>query len=164
MSESHQFSEPIAFTVGTVGEPGSRVFFLQTGDVMTHVSIKCEKQQAAALADYLEGILEDLPASGSEPATPVEPMEPIDLEWVAGVIAVAYDEAVDRIVVVIEELTDEEAETDLDGPATVRVALTRTQVATFIEQARAAVNAGRPPCRLCGKPIDPAGHACPRLN
>ena len=37
---------------------------------------------------------------GAQP--PVEPMEPINLEWVAGVIAVAYDEALDRIVVVMD--------------------------------------------------------------
>jgi len=24
--------------------------------------------------------------------------------------------------------------------------------------------AGRPPCSLCGQPLDPEGHACPRLN
>ena len=26
------------------------------------------------------------------------------------------------------------------------------------------VAAGRPPCPLCGAPMDPAGHVCPRSN
>ncbi|MGH9011673.1 MAG: DUF3090 family protein [Acidimicrobiia bacterium] len=28
----------------------------------------------------------------------------------------------------------------------------------------AAVERGRPPCPLCGGPLDPSGHICPRLN
>ncbi|MGH9041277.1 MAG: DUF3090 family protein, partial [Acidimicrobiia bacterium] len=27
-----------------------------------------------------------------------------------------------------------------------------------------AVVAGRPPCPLCGGPLDPEGHVCPKLN
>jgi len=26
------------------------------------------------------------------------------------------------------------------------------------------VAAGRPPCPLCGNPLDPEGHVCPRQN
>jgi hypothetical protein len=26
------------------------------------------------------------------------------------------------------------------------------------------VNAGRPRCSLCGHPMDPEGHSCPRTN
>jgi hypothetical protein len=26
------------------------------------------------------------------------------------------------------------------------------------------VEQGRPPCPLCGYPLDPEGHACPRTN
>ena len=39
--------------------------------------------------------------------------------------------------------------------------------ATFAAAARralAVVAAGRPPCRLCGLPLDPEGHACPGGN
>ena len=38
----------------------------------------------------------------------------------------------------------------------VRIRLTLTAIVL--------VHAGRPQCRLCGQPIDPEGHACPRLN
>lgn len=166
MSTSHHFEGPVLFGVGAVGQPGQRVFYLQASGDGEHVTVKCEKLQAAALADYLEGILSDLPASGGAGVgAGADPVHPPDVAWAAGVMAVAYDEVLDRVVVVIEELLDEdEAAARVDGPANVRVNLTRAQVVAFIAQARSLVTAGRPPCRLCGRPLDPAGHACPRLN
>jgi uncharacterized repeat protein (TIGR03847 family) len=91
---------------------------------------------------------------------------------------VAYEEADDRIVVVAEEfvqIDEADAEAiDLDDPAalvaagyepaTAKFRLTRAQVADFIAAGNDIVRAGRPPCRLCGQPLDPEGHACPRLN
>src|SRR6266511_346609 len=46
------------------------------------------------------------------------------------------------------------------------VVLPETPAATreFIERARRVVSAGRPPCPLCGQPLDPKGHLCPRHN
>ena len=46
----------------------------------------------------------------------------------------------------------------------MRVRLTRAQVSAFVSHARTIVAAGRPPCRLCGLPLDPEGHMCPRMN
>ncbi|MBT8240175.1 MAG: DUF3090 family protein, partial [Acidimicrobiia bacterium] len=34
----------------------------------------------------------------------------------------------------------------------------------FIGTAEELMAGGRPPCRLCGQPLDPTGHTCPRLN
>ena len=53
---------------------------------------------------------------------------------------------------------------DADDAATARFRLTRGQVAAFIARAAELVVSGRPICPLCGRPIDPDGHACPRLN
>jgi uncharacterized repeat protein (TIGR03847 family) len=44
------------------------------------------------------------------------------------------------------------------------VRLTPQAARVFIERARRVVAAGRPPCPLCGQPLDPAGHLCPRHN
>jgi uncharacterized repeat protein (TIGR03847 family) len=166
VSENHHFEGPTRFAVGADGEPGSRLFFLQAqGSDGPQVSVKCEKQQAAALAEYLEGILADLPTEDEVDPSSTEVQPPGDMVWTAGVMAVAYDEPADRIVVMVEELlSDDEAEARIDGPATLRVSLTRGQVQMFIEQVRELIAGGRPPCRLCGRPLDPAGHACPRLN
>ena len=48
------------FTAGTVGPPGQRVFYFQARDGDTVVTLRCEKQQVAALAEYFAGLLDDL--------------------------------------------------------------------------------------------------------
>ena len=53
---------------------------------------------------------------------------------------------------------------DTDGPDLLRVRLTPTAAAGFVERAGRVVAAGRPPCPLCGRPLDPQGHLCPRKN
>ncbi len=58
------------------------------------------------------------------------------------------------------ELDDE----DEDGPDLLRVRLTADAARTFVERAFRVVRAGRPPCPLCGNPLDPTGHICPRKN
>ena len=61
-----------------------------------------------------------------------------------------------------EEL--EIADDDPDGPDLVRVRLTPTRARAFAERALRTIAAGRPPCPLCGQPLDPTGHLCPRRN
>lgn len=152
------FGEPTTFTVGTVGPPGQRVFYLQAGDATETVSVKMEKQQVMALAEYLGGLLADLPADG-EVTTAADLVDPGYPDWVVGNIGVAYDIDADRIVVVAEELVPEDERGEI-----LRVAASRAQVKALIDRAEILISGGRPPCRLCGAPIDPDGHACPRAN
>jgi uncharacterized repeat protein (TIGR03847 family) len=51
-----------------------------------------------------------------------------------------------------------------DGPDALRVLLEPQRARAFVERARRIVAAGRPPCPLCGQPIDASGHICARLN
>lgn len=53
---------------------------------------------------------------------------------------------------------------DGPDPATARLHVPRALVPAFIEHARQLITAGRPTCDLCGNPINPGGHPCPRLN
>ena len=177
MSTSFDFTAPDLVVPGAVGTPGQRIFFVQASEDGRTISFKVEKQQVAALCDYLGGILTDLPPLGGDDLleTPT-PVEPDELEWVVGRLAVAYEEADDRIVIVAEEFVAVDPDSDLDlddpaalieagyDPATARVSLTRAQVAAFIAVGNDLVRAGRPLCRLCGRPMDPEGHLCPRLN
>lgn len=168
MTSSFDFDSPDHFTSGAVGPPGSRVFFLQARQNGEVANLRLEKQQVAALGDYLAGILADLPDAEVEPSD-VELLEPAIEEWVVGALAVAYEEAEDRVLLVAEELVlepddDDPVGLEIDDPATARFRLTRGQVLAFIRHAAGLVTSGRPLCRLCGKPIDPDGHACPRLN
>jgi uncharacterized repeat protein (TIGR03847 family) len=168
VSTSFQFDAPDRFTAGTVGEPGHRVFYLQAAERGAVATLRLEKQQVAALAEYLAGILADLPDAQDEP-TDIDLEEPVVAEWVVGSLAVAYEEAADRILLVAEELVpeaddDDEEPIEPPDPASARFRLTRDQVAAFIRRAAELVVSGRPLCPLCGRPIDPEGHACPRLN
>ncbi len=161
MSTSFDLPSPDAFTVGTVGPPGRRVFYVQVREDALTVTLRCEKQQVAALADYFAGLLDDLePAPYSVATNDLQLTEPFQEIWTVGPIGVAYDEPGDRIIVVLEELVDE----DVDEGASVKVRLNRGQVSAFVRHARELVSAGRPPCRFCGLPLDPEGHACPRMN
>jgi uncharacterized repeat protein (TIGR03847 family) len=168
MSTSFELDEVGHFTAGAVGEPGARTFYLQVSGGAQVVSLKVEKQQVAALAEFLAGALADLPATEAEPVpTLLDLVEPAVAEWVVGSIGVAYDEGLDRFVIVAEELIvvdeDDESAADLEG-AHARFRLTRDQVTAFIPHAEALVGSGRPPCPICGRPMNLDGHVCPRSN
>lgn len=169
--ESFDFDAVDRFEVGAVGAPGRREFFLQAIRGSTVVSLKVEKQQVALLADYLDQVLSVQPLPHGPEATAMGLVEPVLTQWTVGSLMVAVNETAGRIVVVAEELVFDDSDDDDDGGddgatpgADARFALTRNQVEAFVSAARQAVAAGRPPCPLCGRPLDAEGHACPRLN
>jgi uncharacterized repeat protein (TIGR03847 family) len=199
MSHSFDFSSPDLFTAGTIGAPGQRVFYLQAREGDTLVTLKCEKEQVRVLGEYLGRLLQRLSAPVAVPTGDLTLVEPVAPAWVVGSIGVGYDEADDRVVLVIEEVGEQEGEQEEPGPvegeeeeeeeaagataqaeagaepeqegtatggdrASGRVRLTRSQVAAFVERARGLVEAGRPTCRLCGRPMNPVGHRCARTN
>jgi uncharacterized repeat protein (TIGR03847 family) len=55
-------------------------------------------------------------------------------------------------------------EDELEGPDTLQVRLTLEVARAFVNRALEVVAAGRLPCPLCGQPLDPQGHICPRRN
>ena len=158
MSESYELLDVDKFTVGAVGEPGQRLFLLQARAGAQVVTLKLEKVQVAALAAHFGTILQELPRPGHLP-NDFDLEEPTEPEWVVGSLGASYDEAVDRLVLVAEEAVAEGEEA-----AEARFALTREQVAAVAQHGTLLVAAGRPPCPLCGYPLDPRGHDCPRTN
>jgi uncharacterized repeat protein (TIGR03847 family) len=56
------------------------------------------------------------------------------------------------------------ADDSMEGPDFMRVRLTTDATAAFIERSLRVVGQGRPPCPICGRPLDPQGHLCPRKN
>lgn len=144
--------------MGTVGPVGQRLFLLQCRQEPVLLTLKIEKQQVAVLADYLARIVRDEERPGHLPdESSLE--EPTDPAWAVGTIGVSYDDHDDRIVIVIEELVPEG-----EHGAIARLAISREQAAAFTIQATRLVESGRPPCPLCGSPLDPSGHECPRTN
>ena len=166
MSESYDFRHTGRFTVGALGEPGRRVFYFQAFADGTEVAVKCEKQQAIALAEHLVTLLSDLPGTiDPGPHPPAEALPPGELAWTVGSISLGVDRDAGRILVELEEFVevDEDADELPDG-ARLRVRLSADQVQGYAAQIAHLVAESRPLCRLCERPIDPSGHACPRLN
>jgi uncharacterized repeat protein (TIGR03847 family) len=193
VSDSFDFATPDLFTAGTIGPPGQRVFYLQAREGDALVTLKCEKEQVRVLGEYLGRLLERLSTPATSPAGDLALVEPLTPAWVVGSIGVGYDEAADRVVLVIEEVGEQDETEEAEGQeepegrsqaagepapeeedeetaetegdrASGRVHLTRAQVAAFVGRAKSLVEAGRPTCRFCGRPMNPGGHRCARTN
>ena len=166
MSASFELSAVQRLTVGTVGPPGKRTFYLQARQDDQLVTLKLEKQLVGALAERLTELLEEWPALGPLPGDDALGLEePVLAEWPVGLLRIDYDRDSNQVVLVAEEVTqlDEEGEPVPSG-GIARFAATREQVAALARRGAALVEAGRPPCPLCGYPLDPGGHSCPRTN
>lgn len=168
------FDPPERFVAGTVGQPGNRTFYLQARDGRRIVSVALEKVQVAVLADRLGALLDELERRGLAQAAEDEragdrgPLdEPINEAFRAGTLSLGWDG--DESVIVIEaregeEEAEEIADDDPEGPDVFRVRMPAGQARDFVGQATHVVAAGRPLCPMCGQPLDPQGHLCPRRN
>ena len=171
----HVFRSPDRFLVGTVGRPGEREFYLQAVDGKRIVSVSCEKQQVAILADKLGSLIGEVVRRFGEKEPTVDPTEPaletpVDAEFRVGTMGLAWDGEGSRIVVELLAITEAEVSEEsvlddsADGPDALRVFLSLDEAMSFAAQAERVVSAGRPPCPLCANPLEPEGHICPRLN
>jgi uncharacterized repeat protein (TIGR03847 family) len=170
------FERPHRFVAGTVGAPGGRTFFLQASDGIRIISVSLEKQQVEVLADRLEQLLDEVVArtgtalpAGETDSGALE--QPIDEEFRVSAMGLAWDGDAGLVVIeaqapvedaaVAEETLLEDVE---DGPDALRVRIEPTRARAFVDRARRVIAAGRPPCPLCGQPLAPSGHVCPRHN
>lgn len=162
------------FTLGTVGQPGERQFFLQARKMGQVFSFALEKGQAQALTERFHEILKESKLSKVQLDRDISPLDtPIESEFELGVMAISWKYDSDLIVFeaqgitnlhsdrVFEEIVADEVD---DAPPIVRVTLTPKQVRSFIDRANSVIKAGRQPCMFCGGPINPDGHFCPRAN
>jgi uncharacterized repeat protein (TIGR03847 family) len=152
---NYVFRDPDKVMVGVRGEVGNRLFLLQVREGRRLVIVKCEKLQLSALAEWLGQVL----ATMGRPAHLEEDfaLEPeYTADFTAGDIAVAINEEDQSI-----EVTIESAEEDED---TLELTLSREWAGGLAIAVTRLVEAGRPICPLCGGPLDPRGHDCPRTN
>lgn len=166
------------FTVGTIGEPGSRSFWIQLRDGDVLVSVAAEKTQIFALGERFQEMLKEIRLAHPEIDRPhlIEDREPLETpivgEFRIGAIAIFFDEFTEKIQVDLREVNNEVDEEDLfdidspslDGVQVLRAFLSLSQARSFAVKAEALVKAGRPPCPFCAMPIDPFGHICARAN
>ncbi len=175
----HLFDTPDRFVPGTVGEPGNRTFFLQAREGTRVVSVSLEKVQVAALAQRMVELLEELERRGVGDAGEVEGEvgdtaaldEPLNEAFRAGTLSLGWDTVDQLIILEATELTDEEEDEveevgsdDEEGPDLFRARVAPAEARRFVARAARVLAAGRPPCPLCGQPLDPQGHLCPRRN
>lgn len=179
------FDPPERFVAGTVGEPGDRTFFLQAREGTRIVSVALEKVQVAVLAERLGHLLGELDRRGVDGAHEVvdaslgedeldlKPLdEPLTEAFRAGTLTLGWDGGADRVLVEARAQDedggsidpDDDDDDDEDGPDLLRVRISLADARAFIDRATRIVASGRPPCPLCGAPLDPRGHLCPRRN
>ena len=94
----------------------------------------------------------------------------MDAEFRVGTMGLAWDGEGSQVIVELLALSEEEVGEEVvledreDGPDALRVFLSLAEARDFASHAQRVVAAGRPPCPLCGNPLDAEGHICPRLN
>ena len=169
------FDRPERFVAGTVGQPGERTFYLQAREPGRTVSVALEKAQVSLLADRLKDLIDELRRRVDDlptepvPGEDVAPLDlPLDEEFRVGTLALAWDAEGQSIVVEAQAVAAGEPAEPLSdepsGPDVLRVRLSIAYAQSFVSRAERVVAAGREPCPLCGLPLDPAGHICPRMN
>ena len=112
----------------------------------------------------------ETPVAANEDTGPLD--EPLIEAFRAGSLTLGWDQDAD-LVLVEARAQDEDGEgvdpdddddEDEDGPDLLRVRMTADAARAFVARAARVVAGGRPPCPLCGAPLDPRGHICPRRN
>jgi len=173
----HVFRTPDRFIAGTVGQPGNRTFYLQAVHDNRVVSVLCEKQQVAMLADRIGAMLTEVHRRFGTPLPPEAAVAdagplvmPVDAEFRVGTMGLGWDAEAQSVVVELLAVTEEAVDTAVilddaeEGPDALRVFLTPESARQFELRSQRVVSAGRPPCPLCDEPLDADGHLCVRTN
>jgi uncharacterized repeat protein (TIGR03847 family) len=160
----HDLNPVSHITATAVGDPGKRTFYIQARQGQTIVTLLSEKEQVAALSRGIDEMLERLGTARQltqAPESEMELAEPIDPVFRVGQLGLGYDTDQNMIVLVAYELPEIE---DAETINAVRFWATADQMRRLARHAAASVAGGRPICVLCGRPIDPEGHFCPKRN
>jgi uncharacterized repeat protein (TIGR03847 family) len=163
MADEIELDPTEEIAVGTVGPSGQRAFYIQARGRYRTLTMLVEKTQVQALAERAASLLEDEEAGPEEePRDLVEPLQP---DWRAGQLGLGLDPDRHLALLVAQEApAPEDEDADPETLATARVWLRLPQLAAFSKRGMELVSAGRPLCAMCGLPIDPSGHLCPRKN
>lgn len=164
-------------TAAALGQPGARTFYIQARKDDVVVSLVLEKGQVALLASHIDDLLERVggPAEGAGPDPDVLDLEqPLTEDFRIGRIGLGYDGDRDLVLLQCDEYepVDEDEQDDdveVERPeredlGRVRMWGTREQMYALARRGEREVAGGRPMCSMCGQPIAPEGHFCPRSN
>ena len=169
---THEMGRVARLKADAVGQPGSRRFRLLVESQSGQAGVVwMEKEQLFNLGIALKRLIAELEQEGmgrrveeapdpkGEDATlPVTEASP-EVEFEAARIAVGYDR--DTALFNITAYDTDEA--DLPGNE-LSLEATQQEVDALADESFEVCAAGRPRCRLCGAPMDPEGHVCPKHN
>jgi uncharacterized repeat protein (TIGR03847 family) len=156
-----EFDPVNSFAVGVVGEPGHRAFYIEAQNNFRSLTMLVEKVQVQSLAERAVELLQGEDSGPEEAAA--ELSRPVQPDWRAGQLGLGLDPDRKMIVVVAQESPEDE-DVDPETLATARLWIRPAQMLAFAAKGLELVTSGRPLCALCGLPIDPDGHLCPRKN
>jgi uncharacterized repeat protein (TIGR03847 family) len=156
-------------TADALGEPGKRVFYLQARQGNQLVTVICEKEHVAALALAVDHVLLSMADNDADAVVEPDPIihlgmdleYPLEPAFRAGRVNLGFDQVSEHMVVIAYEEIDED---DDAPPSVARFWATPAQMRAFSIHGQKVVSAGRPICAMCGEPMEPEGHFCPRKN
>lgn len=160
-----EFRHPDRCVVGTIGEPGARLFLVQVAQGSRIAAVAVEKEQAQLLGRRITEILDQLVALGepipeAHEARDMGPLDaPLEVDFRAGAIGLAWDAG--RMSAQIELFPLDDAP---DDSTLVQIWLTPSKAREFAARTEAIVASGRPACPVCAQPLGDGGHICPRSN
>ncbi len=144
------------------GQPGQREFRLWVvGAGQEFARLKLEKEHQLGLRMAIHRVLSEAGVPTSHPNQPLDDFPAVPgYDFVVGRLGVRFSETDSQIVLIVNELAPEEEK----SPFTLRFRFNRSQAADLARDIDEIIAAGRPPCRLCSQPVDPAGHICVKGN
>lgn len=157
-------------TVDAIGQPGSRVFYIQAQKQDQVVTILVEKVQVQTICvgveQFLAEIVQKYPDVSVVDAVYQEEdmriVPPVDPLFRAGEIGLAYSVDDDLAIFIVKEIpTTQLVEAELGE---VRFWCTRAHMSALSKWGIELSGRGRPICPQCGEPMAPEGHLCPKKN
>jgi uncharacterized repeat protein (TIGR03847 family) len=165
MSETHEFGRVAHISAEAIGQPGQRRFRLRAmSEEGDSASLWLEKEQLIALGEAIENVLKQesytyrrLPLDDSEP-DPVFPLS-AQIDFQLAQLSMGVNQDAQRFVLIGASGGADELDT-----ASVTMEFDFRRAYELRREIADLASAGRPPCPLCGAPMNPDGHVCPRSN
>jgi uncharacterized repeat protein (TIGR03847 family) len=175
VTEFIEFDPVDDIAAGALGRPGERTFLIQARKGEAVLSVLVEKEQVRLLAveaqQFLDRLAED---------DPEDPPSALEIEggavregeplFRARLIGIGYDSERGLVLIELREAAADEDDEEPPPPPDeaeghiARLYATRAQIRVMMRNGVAAVEGGRPKCPLCGFPMNPDKHICPRWN
>jgi uncharacterized repeat protein (TIGR03847 family) len=133
-------------TIGTIGKPGERTFYLQGSRGKETISLTIEKEQATIMIGSFESLLKEIDEKHPQTSRQKDETvwadmslrEPVESLFRVGNMGLGYNEETDQIVLVAYELVGEDEE-----PNVVSYWVSREQAKLLIPHAHGQVRSGR---------------------